>query len=91
VSVSADVRHLIGQASSCFPGQSPLAAVLDGQVVGLIGAIHRENGVQSRPGEQVAGFEGAPTSGPGAREDRPCLAGIPMRRRPSRRPARSRC
>jgi 3-phenylpropionate/trans-cinnamate dioxygenase ferredoxin reductase component len=36
----------------------PLERVLGGQVGGLIGAFHRAHGVELRPGDQVAAFEG---------------------------------
>ncbi len=44
--------------TSVFPGRNPLETVLGGQVGGLIGALHRGNGVDLLAGEQVAAFEG---------------------------------
>jgi 3-phenylpropionate/trans-cinnamate dioxygenase ferredoxin reductase component len=56
--VTASLTQLGVQVTTVFPGQVPLARVLGGQAGALIGDIHRENGVDLRPGEQVAAFEG---------------------------------
>jgi len=56
--VAASLTQLGVQVIAVFPGTSPLETVLGSQVSALIGAIHRENGVELRPGEQVAAFEG---------------------------------
>jgi 3-phenylpropionate/trans-cinnamate dioxygenase ferredoxin reductase subunit len=56
--VAASLTALGVQVTAIFPGQAPLETVLGGQVGALIGAIHRANGVELRPGEQVAAFEG---------------------------------
>jgi len=57
--VAASLTQLGVQVTVVFPGQIPLDRVLGGQVGGLIGAFHQANGVDLRPGEQVAAFEGA--------------------------------
>jgi 3-phenylpropionate/trans-cinnamate dioxygenase ferredoxin reductase component len=56
--VAASLTQLGVQVTSVFPGRAPLERVLGGEVGGLIGAIHRAKGVDLRPGEQVAAFEG---------------------------------
>jgi 3-phenylpropionate/trans-cinnamate dioxygenase ferredoxin reductase component len=56
--VAASLTQLGVQVTVIFPGRAPLEAVLGGQVGTLIGAIHRAKGVELRPGEQVAAFEG---------------------------------
>jgi 3-phenylpropionate/trans-cinnamate dioxygenase ferredoxin reductase subunit len=57
--VAASLTQLGVRVTAVFPGRIPLERVLGGQVGALIGAIHRANGVELRPGEQVAAFEGA--------------------------------
>ena len=57
--VAASLTQLGVRVTAVFPGQIPLERVLGGQVGALIGAIHRANGVELLPGEQVAAFEGA--------------------------------
>jgi 3-phenylpropionate/trans-cinnamate dioxygenase ferredoxin reductase component len=56
--VAASLTQLGVRVTTVFPGSSPLDGVLGSQVGALIGAIHRENGVDLRPGEQVTAFEG---------------------------------
>jgi 3-phenylpropionate/trans-cinnamate dioxygenase ferredoxin reductase component len=56
--VTASLTQLGVQVTAVFPGRDPLERVLGGQVGALISAIHRANGVDLRPGEQVAAFEG---------------------------------
>ena len=56
--VAASLTGLGVQVTAVFPGRIPLERVLGGQVGALIGAIHRANGVELLPGEQVAAFEG---------------------------------
>jgi 3-phenylpropionate/trans-cinnamate dioxygenase ferredoxin reductase component len=56
--VAASLTQLGVRVTAILPGQVPLARVLGNQVGTLIGAIHRENGVELRTGEQVAAFEG---------------------------------
>src|SRR5215472_14571653 len=56
--VTASLTQLGVQVTAVFPGRDPLERVLGGQVGGLIGAIHRANGVELLAGEQVAAFEG---------------------------------
>jgi 3-phenylpropionate/trans-cinnamate dioxygenase ferredoxin reductase component len=56
--VAASLTELGVQVTAVFPGRIPLERVLGGQVGALIGAIHRANGVELLPGEQVAAFEG---------------------------------
>jgi 3-phenylpropionate/trans-cinnamate dioxygenase ferredoxin reductase component len=57
--VTASLTQLGVQVTAVFPGKDPLDRVLGGQVGALIGAMHRTHGVDLRPGEQVAAFEGA--------------------------------
>jgi 3-phenylpropionate/trans-cinnamate dioxygenase ferredoxin reductase component len=57
--VAASLTMLGVRVTAVFPGRAPLEAVLGGKVAALIGAFHRANGVELRPGEQVASFEGA--------------------------------
>ena len=57
--VAASLTQLGVRVTALFPGRDPLEKVLGGQVGALIGAIHRANGVDLRPGEQVAAFQGA--------------------------------
>ena len=57
--VAASLTQLGVRVTMVFPGRIPLERVLGGQVGGLIGAFHQANGVDLRPGEQVAAFEGA--------------------------------
>jgi len=56
--VTASLTQLGVRVTAVFPGRIPLERVLGGQVGALIGAIHRANGVDMRPGEQVIAFEG---------------------------------
>jgi len=56
--VTASLTQLGVHVTSVFPGRNPLETVLGGQVGGLIGAFHRENGVDLLAGEQVAAFAG---------------------------------
>jgi 3-phenylpropionate/trans-cinnamate dioxygenase ferredoxin reductase component len=56
--VAASLSQLGVQVTAVFPGRAPLERVLGGQVGTLIGAIHRENGVELLAGDQVAAFEG---------------------------------
>ena len=55
---AASLAELGARVTAVFPGQAPLERVLGGQVGALIGAIHRANGVELLPGDQVAAFEG---------------------------------
>ncbi|HTT55172.1 MAG TPA: FAD-dependent oxidoreductase [Streptosporangiaceae bacterium] len=57
--VAASLTQLGVRVITVFPGRVPLAAVLGGQIGSLIGAIHQAKGVELRPGEQVAAFEGS--------------------------------
>jgi 3-phenylpropionate/trans-cinnamate dioxygenase ferredoxin reductase component len=57
--VAASLTQLGVRVTAVFPGTNPLESVLGSQVGALMGAIHREKGVELRPGEQVAAFEGA--------------------------------
>jgi len=56
--VAASLIQLGVQVTAVFPGRAPLERVLGGQVGALIGAIHRANGVDLRPGDQIAAFAG---------------------------------
>jgi 3-phenylpropionate/trans-cinnamate dioxygenase ferredoxin reductase subunit len=57
--VAASLTQLGVQVTAAFPGKNPLERVLGSQVGALIGTIHRANGVELLPGEQVTAFEGA--------------------------------
>jgi 3-phenylpropionate/trans-cinnamate dioxygenase ferredoxin reductase component len=56
--VTASLTQLGVQVTAVFPGPAPLDRVLGGQVGALVAAFHRAHGVDLRPGEQVAAFEG---------------------------------
>ncbi len=56
--VAASLTQLGVQVTTVFPGRSPLERVLGGQVGALIGAIHRAEGVELLPGDQVAAIAG---------------------------------
>jgi 3-phenylpropionate/trans-cinnamate dioxygenase ferredoxin reductase subunit len=56
--VTASLTQLGVRVTAVFPGPVPLERVLGDQVGALIGAIHRANGVELLPGEQVTAFEG---------------------------------
>ena len=56
--VAASLTQLGVAVTAVFPGRSPLEKVLGGQVGALIGAIHRAKGVELRPGDRIAAFEG---------------------------------
>jgi 3-phenylpropionate/trans-cinnamate dioxygenase ferredoxin reductase component len=56
--VAASLTQLGVQVTAVFPGKDPLERVLGGQVAGLVSAFHRAHGVDLRPGEQAASFEG---------------------------------
>jgi 3-phenylpropionate/trans-cinnamate dioxygenase ferredoxin reductase component len=56
--VAASLTQLGVRVTAVFPGRAPLETVLGGQVGALIGGIHRENGVELRPGGRVTAFEG---------------------------------
>src|SRR5499427_2118489 len=56
--VTASLTQLGVQVTVAFPGRAPLERVLGGQVGGVMGAIHRANGVELLPGDQVTAFEG---------------------------------
>ena len=57
--VAASLTQLGVRVTAVFPGRDPLERVLGDQVAGVIGAIHRANGVELLAGEQVAAFEGS--------------------------------
>ncbi len=56
--VAASLTQLGVRVTAIFPGPNPLETVLGSQVGALMGAIHREKGVELLPGEHVAAFEG---------------------------------
>jgi 3-phenylpropionate/trans-cinnamate dioxygenase ferredoxin reductase component len=56
--VAASLTQLGVQVTAVFPGKDPLERVLGGQVAGLVSAFHRAHGVDLRPGQQAASFEG---------------------------------
>ena len=57
--VTASLIQLGVRVTAVFPGKDPLDRVLGAEVGTLMGAIHRAHGVDLRPGEQVAAFEGS--------------------------------
>jgi 3-phenylpropionate/trans-cinnamate dioxygenase ferredoxin reductase component len=57
--VAASLTQLGVRVIVIFPGKVPLAKVLGEPIGTLIAGIHRANGVELVPGEQVASFEGA--------------------------------
>jgi 3-phenylpropionate/trans-cinnamate dioxygenase ferredoxin reductase component len=56
--VAASLTQLGVQVTGVYPGKDPLERVLGSEVAGLVGAFHRAHGVDLRPGEQVATFQG---------------------------------
>ena len=56
--VTASLTQLGVHVTVAFPGKNPLERVLGGEVGGVMGAIHRANGVELLPGDQVTAFEG---------------------------------
>ena len=56
--VAASLTQLGVRVTAVFPGRNPLERVLGDQVAGVMGAIHRANGVELLAGEEVAAFEG---------------------------------
>ena len=56
--VAASLTQLGVGVTSVFPGRVPLERVLGGEIGEVIGAFHRENGVELLAGDQVAAFEG---------------------------------
>ena len=57
--VAASLTQLGVRVTAVLPGRNPLEKVLGREVGALIGAIHREKGVELLAGEQVASFEGS--------------------------------
>jgi 3-phenylpropionate/trans-cinnamate dioxygenase ferredoxin reductase component len=57
--VAASLTQLGVRVTTVFPGQIPLGRVLGDEVGALIGAIHREKGVELRSGEHVTALAGA--------------------------------
>ena len=56
--VAASLTQLGVHVTAVFPGQYPLGSVLGDQLGDVMGAIHREKGVDLLPGQQVTAFEG---------------------------------
>src|SRR5947207_12820404 len=56
--VTASLTQLGVRVTVAFPGRAPLERVLGGEVGGVMSAIHRANGVELLPGDQVTAFEG---------------------------------
>jgi 3-phenylpropionate/trans-cinnamate dioxygenase ferredoxin reductase subunit len=56
--VAASLTQMGVRVTAVFAGPSPLETVLGSEVGALIGAIHREKGVELLAGQQVAAFEG---------------------------------
>ncbi|MBO0836436.1 MAG: FAD-dependent oxidoreductase, partial [Actinobacteria bacterium] len=57
--VAASLTQLGVRVTAVFPGGNPLETVLGARLGAVMGAIHQANGVDLRPGDQVASFEGA--------------------------------
>ena len=57
--VAASLTQLGVQVTAVLPGQYPLGSVLGDQLGDVMGAIHREKGVELLAGEQVTALEGA--------------------------------
>src|SRR6266540_4169983 len=57
--VAASLRQLGVEVTALAPDQAPLARVLGGEVGDVLGAIHREKGVDLVLGDSVAAFEGS--------------------------------
>ena len=60
--VAASLTQLGVQVTVLFPGKVPLAKVLGDEIGSLIAGIHRANGVELLPGEQVTGSRARPVS-----------------------------
>jgi 3-phenylpropionate/trans-cinnamate dioxygenase ferredoxin reductase component len=56
--VAASLTQLGVHVTAVFPGKAPLERVLGEEVGAIVGAIHRDNGVELLAGEQIAAFEG---------------------------------
>ena len=56
--VSASLRRLGVEVTGVMPGRAPLDTVLGPELGGVMGAIHRDHGVELIPGDQVVRFEG---------------------------------
>jgi 3-phenylpropionate/trans-cinnamate dioxygenase ferredoxin reductase subunit len=56
--VAASLRQLGVRVTTMFPEPAPLERVLGDELGAAYTAIHREHGVELRPGTNVAGFEG---------------------------------
>jgi 3-phenylpropionate/trans-cinnamate dioxygenase ferredoxin reductase component len=56
--VAASLTQLGVEVTCVFPGQAPLDRVLGPEVGAVMAEIHRQHGVQLRPGEQVTGLAG---------------------------------
>jgi 3-phenylpropionate/trans-cinnamate dioxygenase ferredoxin reductase subunit len=56
--VAASLTQLGVRVTAIFPGSVPLERVLGREVGAVIGAFHRENGVELLPESQVAAFDG---------------------------------
>jgi 3-phenylpropionate/trans-cinnamate dioxygenase ferredoxin reductase component len=56
--VAASLTQLGVEVTVIFPGDVPLAKVLGAEIGSLIAGIHRANGVELLPGEQVTRFDG---------------------------------
>jgi 3-phenylpropionate/trans-cinnamate dioxygenase ferredoxin reductase component len=57
--VAASLTQLGVRVTTVLPGRNPLEKVLGSEMGALIGAIHRENGVELLAGENAASFEGS--------------------------------
>jgi 3-phenylpropionate/trans-cinnamate dioxygenase ferredoxin reductase subunit len=56
--LAASLTQLGAKVTALFPETAPLARVLGEEVAAVMGAIHRDHGVQLLSGEEVAGLEG---------------------------------
>jgi 3-phenylpropionate/trans-cinnamate dioxygenase ferredoxin reductase subunit len=57
--VAASLTQLGVRVTAIFSGCEPLERVLGDEIGAMVGAIHRENGVELRAEDEVAAFEGA--------------------------------
>ena len=56
--VAASLRQLGVRVTAVFPGDAPLGGVLGPEMGALMAAVHREEGVELVPNDQVVRFEG---------------------------------
>jgi 3-phenylpropionate/trans-cinnamate dioxygenase ferredoxin reductase subunit len=56
--VAASLRQMGVEVTAVLPGSAPLEAVLGAEIGNVIAGIHRDEGVELIPGDQVVRFEG---------------------------------